>query len=101
MPSAGCETAIPAIKRLQTYATDRSATGIGWQQYAFPKLRRTLKLAAAGHSSIPKNRHLWKAFQLPSMTSNLSTWYNVKNNQTLTVNNLGCVHKYVIPAASR
>jgi hypothetical protein len=43
-------------------ASYRSATLIGWQQYRFPKLQRTLKLAAAGHSSIPKNRHLCKAF---------------------------------------
>jgi hypothetical protein len=28
MPSAGYETAIPAIKRLQNYASDRTATGI-------------------------------------------------------------------------
>jgi hypothetical protein len=28
MPSAGLEAAIPAIKRLQTYALDRTATGI-------------------------------------------------------------------------
>jgi hypothetical protein len=28
MPSAGFETAIPAKKRLQTYALDRAATGI-------------------------------------------------------------------------
>jgi len=53
--------------------SNRSAIGIGWQQYRFPKLQRTLKLAAAGHSSIPKNRHLWTAFHLPLMTRNLST----------------------------
>jgi hypothetical protein len=29
MPSAEFEPAIPAIKRLQTYALDRTATGIG------------------------------------------------------------------------
>jgi hypothetical protein len=29
MPSAGFEPAIPAIKRPQTYAFDRAATGIG------------------------------------------------------------------------
>jgi hypothetical protein len=29
MPSAGFEPAIPAIKRPQTYASDRTATGIG------------------------------------------------------------------------
>jgi hypothetical protein len=29
MPLAGFETAIPATKRLQTYALDRAATGIG------------------------------------------------------------------------
>jgi hypothetical protein len=29
MRSAGFERAIPAIKRLQTYALDRAATGIG------------------------------------------------------------------------
>ena len=29
MPSAGFEPAIPAIKRLQTYTLDRTATGIG------------------------------------------------------------------------
>jgi hypothetical protein len=29
MPSAGFEPAIPAIKRLQTYALDSTATGIG------------------------------------------------------------------------
>jgi hypothetical protein len=29
MPSSGFEPAIPAIKRLQTYALDRSTTGIG------------------------------------------------------------------------
>jgi hypothetical protein len=29
MPSAGFETAIPAIERPQTYALDRAATGIG------------------------------------------------------------------------
>jgi len=28
MPSAGYETAIPAIKRLQNYAIDHTATGI-------------------------------------------------------------------------
>jgi len=30
MPSAGFETAIPVIKRPQTYALDRTATRIGW-----------------------------------------------------------------------
>ena len=30
MPSAGFELAIPAIKRRQTYALDRTATRIGW-----------------------------------------------------------------------
>jgi hypothetical protein len=29
MPSAGFEPAIPAIKQLQMYALDRTATGIG------------------------------------------------------------------------
>ena len=29
MPSEGLEPAIPAVKRLQTYALDRAATGIG------------------------------------------------------------------------
>jgi len=29
MPSAGFETAIPAIEQPQTYALDRTATGIG------------------------------------------------------------------------
>jgi hypothetical protein len=29
MPSAGFEPAIPAISRLQTYALDRTVTGIG------------------------------------------------------------------------
>jgi hypothetical protein len=30
MPSGGFEPAIPATKRLQTYALDRAATGIGY-----------------------------------------------------------------------
>ena len=30
MPSAGLELAIPTNKRLQTYALDRTATGIGF-----------------------------------------------------------------------
>jgi hypothetical protein len=30
MPSAGFEPAIPVIKRPQTYALDRTATGIGY-----------------------------------------------------------------------
>jgi hypothetical protein len=29
MPSAGIETAIPEIKRLQTYGLDPTSTGIG------------------------------------------------------------------------
>jgi len=29
VPSSGFETSIPAIQRLQTYASDRTATGIG------------------------------------------------------------------------
>jgi hypothetical protein len=29
MPSVGFEPAIPAVKQLQTYALDRTATGIG------------------------------------------------------------------------
>ena len=33
MPSAGFEPAIPAIKRLQTYALDRTATEIGSKYY--------------------------------------------------------------------
>jgi len=53
-------------------ASYRSGTGIGRKQCRFPKLQRTLKLAAAGHSSIPKNRHLWKAFHLPLMTRSVS-----------------------------
>jgi hypothetical protein len=74
------ETNIHALGGMRTRdrsnqaASYRSATGIGWQQYRFPKLHRTLKLAAAGHSSIPKNRHLWKAFHLPLMIRNISTW---------------------------
>jgi hypothetical protein len=32
MPSVGFEPAIPAIKRLQTYALERTATGIGLKQ---------------------------------------------------------------------
>jgi hypothetical protein len=31
MPSAGLELAIPAIKPLQTYALDRTATGIDFK----------------------------------------------------------------------
>jgi hypothetical protein len=33
MQGAGFETAIPATKRLQTYALDRAATGIGFVNY--------------------------------------------------------------------
>lgn len=29
MPSAGSEPAVPEIERLQTYALDRTATGVG------------------------------------------------------------------------
>jgi hypothetical protein len=40
MPRAVFEPAIPATKRLQTYALDRAATGIGfiaqWQVYIPP-----------------------------------------------------------------
>jgi hypothetical protein len=37
MPSAGFKPAFPAIKRLQTYALDRMATGIGKLRYCFIK----------------------------------------------------------------
>jgi hypothetical protein len=33
MPSAGIQPAIPAGDRLQTHASDRSATGIGWLEF--------------------------------------------------------------------
>jgi hypothetical protein len=33
MPSAGFEPATPATKRLQTYALDHAATGIGYYWY--------------------------------------------------------------------
>jgi hypothetical protein len=33
MPSAGFETTIAAGERLQTHALDRSATGIGWEEF--------------------------------------------------------------------
>jgi hypothetical protein len=42
MPSAGFETAIPAIKRLQTYALDRTATRIGILMYTNQK-QKTIK----------------------------------------------------------
>jgi hypothetical protein len=38
IPSAGFEPAIPLIKRLQTYALDVKATGIGRQVYQSPFL---------------------------------------------------------------
>jgi hypothetical protein len=34
MPQAGFEPAIPATKRTQTYALDRTATGIGKNEFA-------------------------------------------------------------------
>ena len=34
MPSTGFETAVPASERLQTYALDRAATGIGGVIYS-------------------------------------------------------------------
>ena len=37
MPSAGFKPAIPAIKRFQTYALDRTATGIGILRYTNEK----------------------------------------------------------------
>jgi hypothetical protein len=33
MPSAGFEPAIPATKRMQTYALDLAASGIGYASY--------------------------------------------------------------------
>ena len=46
MPSEGLEPAIPAVKRLQTYALDRAATGIGLNLHYFLLVFSSSELAS-------------------------------------------------------
>jgi hypothetical protein len=55
MPSAGFEPAIPAIKRPQTYALDRAATGIG-QCMAYLMTIITMENSSKMYQNVPKVR---------------------------------------------